>query len=232
MVKCTHCALEFSRKDNLDRHIKTYHAIDPLLPTPNYNRVEMEEKQHQKPQQKKRLAARKKVEEQPIEDNSVEKSAFNKRLVQKKWFIRGEKDLLQVFKKYRGGVFHAVNLALRKHQVKIDIVAKVRMFRQDKEGEKEEVSQAFYGGPRLILRDVDFDKAYDESVRKIWIDFYTWLSNGSGWILERVENLYLNTAAYDPIWVNMPRTGFCCSGWHIFVYVFGVPTFCQFIQLT
>ena len=36
----------------------------------------------------------------------------------------------------------------------------------------------------------------------------------------------------DCIWVSTPRTGFCCSEWHIFVYVFGVTTFCQFIQLT
>ena len=45
------------------------------------------------------------------------------------------------------------------------------MSRQDQEGEHQEVSQAFYGGPRLILRSDDFDEAYDESVKKIWSDF-------------------------------------------------------------
>ena len=74
------------------------------------------------------------------------------------------------------------------------------MSRQDQEGDQQEVSQAFYGGPRLILRADDFDEAYDESVKQIWGDFDRWLSNGSGWILERVENLYLNSAAYDPIY--------------------------------
>jgi hypothetical protein len=81
----------------------------------------------------------------------------------------------------------------------MDIVIKVKMYRQDREGEKEEVSQAFYGEPRLILRVEEFEEAYSESVKKIWSDFDAWMSNGSGWILERVENLYLNTAAYEPM---------------------------------
>jgi len=50
------------------------------------------------------------------------------------------------------------------------------------------------------LRADDFDEAYDESVKKIWADFDQWLSQRSGWILERVENLYLNTATYDLIY--------------------------------
>jgi hypothetical protein len=80
-----------------------------------------------------------------------EKSAFNKRLLQKKWFIKGQKDIMEVFQKYREGVFHAVKLGLKKNQLEMDIVMQVRMFREEKEGEKEEVSQAFYGGPRLLL---------------------------------------------------------------------------------
>ena len=83
------------------------------------------------------------------------------------------------------------------------------MSRQDKEGEYQEVSQAFCGGARLILRSEDFDEAYDESVKKIWRDFDKWLSNGSGWILERVENMYLNWTTYDPIYgrsyIKTPR---------------------------
>ena len=82
----------------------------------------------------------------------------------------------------------------------MDIVIRVKMSRQDQEGDQQEVSQLFYGGIRLILRIEDYDEAYDESIKKIWADFDKWLSNGSGWILERVENLYLNTAAYDPIY--------------------------------
>ena len=97
------------------------------------------------------------------------KSAFNKQFVQKKWFIRREKDILKVFRDYRERVKHAV--LWRRYQQKIDLVIKVRMSRQDKEGEYQEVSQAFCGGARLISRAEDFDEVYDESVKKIWSDF-------------------------------------------------------------
>ena len=61
------------------------------------------------------------------------------------------------------------------------------MSRQDQEGDQQEVSQAFFGGPRLILRADDFDESYDESVKKIWGDFDQWLSHGSGWILSLIH---------------------------------------------
>ena len=113
---------------------------------------------------------------------------------------KGEQDILKVFTNFKERVRNAVIRALRKHQLKIDLVIQVRMSRQDQEGEQQEVSQAFYGGQKLILRAEDFHEAYDESVKKIWGDFDKWLSNGSGWVLERVENLYLNSAKYDPIY--------------------------------
>ena len=101
----------------------------------------------------------------PVDQRDV--SAFNK----------GRKDIVKVFTNYKKRVRNVV--ILRKHQLKIDLVIKVRMSRQDQEGEQQEVSQAFYGGLKLILRQEDFDEAYDESVKKIWIDFDHWFSNGS-----------------------------------------------------
>ena len=84
---------------------------------------------------------------------------------------KGRKDILKIFMNYRERVKNSVTIALRKHQLKIDLVIKVRMSRQDQEGEQQEVSQAFYGVLKLVLREEDFDEAYDESVKKIWVDF-------------------------------------------------------------
>ena len=85
----------------------------------------------------------------------------------KKWYIRGEKDILKVFANYKERVRNAVIIALRKHQLKIHLVPSVCMSRQDQKGEHQDVSQAFCGGLKLILRAEDFDKAYDETVKKI-----------------------------------------------------------------
>ena len=169
----------------MERHRREYHPKDPLALTPNLDWAEEVEREEK---------------EKAQEEAAPEKTAFKKRLVEKKWFIRGEKDILKVFMDYRERVRDAVKRALRRHQLKMDIVVRVRMSRQDQEGEQQEVSQLFYGGVRLILRIEDYDEAYDESIKKIWADFDKWLSNGSGWILERVENLYLNTAAYNSIY--------------------------------
>ena len=65
-----------------------------------------------------------------------------------------------MFRDYRGRVKHAV--LWKKHQKKIYLVIRVRMCKQDKEGKYQEVSQAFCGGARVILREKDFDEAYDE----------------------------------------------------------------------
>ena len=203
--KCPECSEEFSRNDSLARHMKTYHPKDPLAPIPIdwVEEIEREEKLLAEPRTPDPVVFTPAPTPTPTPApivTPVEKSAFNKRLVEKKWFIRGQKDILKVFMNYRERVNNAVTRALRKHQLKIDLVIKVRMSRQDQEGEQQEVSQAFYGGQKLILRAEDFHEAYDESVKKIWGDFDKWLSNGSGWVLERVENLYLNSAKYDPIY--------------------------------
>ena len=113
---------------------------------------------------------------------------------------KGRKSYLESLTNYKERVRNAFIIALRKQQLKIDLVLSVCMSRQDKEVEQQEVSQAFCGGSRLIFGEEDFDEAYDESVKKIWIDFDKWLSNVSGWILERVENLYLNSTTYDTIY--------------------------------
>ena len=73
--------------------------------------------------------------------------------------IRGEQDILEVFKKYKNKLLQAVKVALKKHQLKMDIVICVKMFRVDKDGNKEDTTLHFRGGARLILRESDFDGA-------------------------------------------------------------------------
>ena len=151
--------MQKGRKDNLVRHIQEYHPIDHLglidvenhstptvvtstptvAPTPSATPAVVVPT----PEQASETA----VSEvpTPYQTFDIKVSAFNKQLVEKKQFIRGQKDILKVFANYREKVNHAVTRALRKHQQKIDLVINVRMSRQDQEGEQQEVSQAFYG---------------------------------------------------------------------------------------
>jgi hypothetical protein len=61
--------------------------------------------------------------------------------------------------------------------LKADIVMKARPYRQGSEDEKEKVSPAFFGRPRLTLREADFDDCD--------LDF-----DGSEWVLVIYRFLY------------------------------------------
>ena len=97
-VKCPECSAEFSRPDSMKRHRKEYHPKDPLALTPNLDWAEEVEREEK--------------------EAAPEKTAFKKRLVEKKWFIRGEKDILKVFMDYRERVRDAVERAPEKAPAK------------------------------------------------------------------------------------------------------------------
>jgi hypothetical protein len=48
----------------------------------------------------------------------------------------------------------------------------------------------------------DFDQSFETSTNKMWIAFDAYLKNGSGWMLERVEKILLNTYKYEPILIS------------------------------
>ena len=104
----------------MERHKKEYHPKDPLALTPNLDWAEEVEREENQANQEKKKAQ---------EEEAPEKTAFKKRLVEKKWFIRGEKDILKVFMAYRERVRDAVKRVLRRHQLKMDIVIRVQMSR-------------------------------------------------------------------------------------------------------
>ena len=76
----------------MERHKQECHPKDPLALTPNLDWAEEVEREENQANQEK---------EKVQEEAAPEKTAFKKRLVEKKWFIRGEKDILKVFMEYR-----------------------------------------------------------------------------------------------------------------------------------
>ena len=100
-IKCPECSVEFGRKDSMEKHKKIYHPKDPLalmdvedpvvsIPTPIVDPT---------PSVSPDVVAPTPAVEAPTpyQTFDTEVSAFNKRLVEKKWFTRGQKDILKVF---------------------------------------------------------------------------------------------------------------------------------------
>ena len=51
---------------------------------------------------------------------------------------------------------------------------------------------------QTLLRREEFEDTYQSTMNKIWQAFDVYLKRGSGWILEMVEKILLNTYDYKP----------------------------------
>ena len=105
-IKCSECSVEFSRKDSMEKHRKIYHPQDPS--------VLMEDR-----------STPTVVTPTPEQASDTEVFAFNKRLVEKKWYIEEEKDILKVFTNYRETKFteRVDSLRIKLRDLEEDILA-------------------------------------------------------------------------------------------------------------
>ena len=55
---------------------------------------------------------------------------------------------------------------------------------------------------QTLLRREEFEDTYQSRMNKIWEAFDVYLKKGSGWILERVKKILLNTYDYKPIHIS------------------------------
>ena len=201
-LSCNICFKEFNQRFNLNKHIKTVHT--EKFSCDKCNKTFGKEQklfQHSKTHDKvrTRMNNRNTASVHIQDDGENIESSFGDTLLLKKWWIRGHTDPLAVLKQYKDKVEHFLSLILRKNPIKYYIGMKVRMFKVDKEGNKEYGEGGFNGGAHTLLRASQFEDTYDRSSDKIWQSFDAWLKNGSGWILERVEYLTINSARYQPI---------------------------------
>ena len=100
-IKCPECYVEFSRKDSMEKHRKIYHPQDPLALMEDHSTPTVDPTPAvvvPTPEQGSDTEVSEVPTPYQVFDNEV--SAFNKRLVEKKWFIRGQKDILKVFTNY------------------------------------------------------------------------------------------------------------------------------------
>ena len=145
------------------------------------------------------------VEEEVVDENAPPsvKSAFQGKMKEKTWFVRGHKDPLAVLNNHKERLKRELARALQKiGPQKFYVVLKVRFFKRDKDGVKVEDSAFFHGAMQTLLRMEQYEEAFDNTVKKIWASFDNFLKNGSGWILERVEKVLLNTYHYQPIGIT------------------------------
>ena len=145
---------------------------------------------------------RKRGEEENEEDMSV-KSAFQNKMKERTFYVRGSKDPIGALNRQKKRLQDELFMALKKvGPQKWYIAIKVMFYKMDKSENKIYASAYFHGAMQTLLRKEDFEESYHNSMNKIWQAFDEYLKNGSGWILERVEKILLNTYDYQPIQIS------------------------------
>ena len=143
------------------------------------------------------------VEQDVVSSYDAIKSAFNGKMTEKTFYVRGHKDPVGALNSRKRRLEHELQQLLKKvGPQKWYVAVKCRMYKLDKDGNRMEVSSFFHGAMQTLLRSEDFEDSYQSSLNKIWQSFDVYLKRGSGWLLERVEKILLNTYTYTPIKIS------------------------------
>ena len=209
--ECNHCNQKIKNKYNFARHLKEQHGRKNFscekcnYKTTTQHKLNQHIKTHilksssqsQKTQNSKSISQPSSPEVH--QQGEVTQSAFKGKIQERAWYIRECTDPLGALKEYKNRIRDALLLSLKKSPQKFYIAVKVNFFKRDKDGHKSEVSAFFHGSMHTMLRKEEFKEAFKISVQKIWKAFDIYIKNGSGWILEKVEKICLNTYDYKPI---------------------------------
>ena len=187
--QCEHCNKSIKGAMNLENHIRKYHKIKihkcaqcSYKTNRAYNLIKHKQTHSTQPNG---------TQIPQINSSSPSiRSAFKGKVQERAWFIRGSTDPMGALNEYKNRIGNALYLSLKKNPQKFYIAVKVQFFKRDKDGHKIEDSAIFHGTMHTVLRKEDFEEAYQTSLQKIWKSFDTYIRNGSGWILERVENFF------------------------------------------
>ena len=174
---CHHCNYKTNREYQLKEHMKTH-------PTQRGEGTQRDEAVQQ--------------DETIFPDEHI-RSAFRGKIQERTWNIKDCTDPLGALHQYKTRIRDVLLLSLKKSPQKFYIVVKVRFFKTDNDGNKIGVNTFFHGTMYTLLRKEEFEEAFQTSSQKIWNAFDIYLKNGSGWILEKVEKISLNTYNYQPI---------------------------------
>ena len=101
---------------------------------------------------------------------------------------------------YKGKCMRSVWYHLKKNKgIIFHITLKVTLFKMKQDGEVETRPVYLHGENRRMLDLSEFNDLYNESKNKIWKTFDAWLKEGSGWIIQSMDEYILKICRYTPI---------------------------------
>merc|ERR1712240_345672 len=120
---CSHCNYHSNRKYQLNEHKKTHKEKQPTPKPKQSNTLHNVEQQN--------VSQTASPSEPSNHDDEFVRSAFNGKMQERAWFIRGSTDPLGAVKEYKNRIRDALFLSLKKSPQKFYIAVKVRFFKKD-----------------------------------------------------------------------------------------------------
>ena len=195
--ECPHCKTEFKEKKELDNHLKDKTCFTKCKICGEIFKTEEEFRNHS---HYKALGTGvdfdipiSDSESNEMNENFFDQVAFN-RLFEKTYIVSGYKDPIKCFARYRPKFRALLMKFLQKGTIKYFCTMKVRMYKIGGEGGRVYDSVGFFGGNFHCLTDDDIDEQLDQASHNLNLNFEKFATNGSGWILEKVEKITIKIA--------------------------------------
>merc|ERR1712082_460509 len=128
-----------------------------------------------------------------VDEEYVDKSAFNGKRFTRQYKHRGSNDILKVGQQYKSKIRETVQEHIN-HGIRFYIVYKVELEQYNHDGEEESTDVYLDSGNRRLLNMEEFDQEYDEAITKIKDELENYTGEGSGWVLDEISSIYLNIA--------------------------------------
>ena len=218
---CDKCETEFQNQDEFNSHKKQLHDHQ-------MNRGMNKSKETQNKDE---------THLQKTDCHNTQKCLDNSLLI-KKWKNRGSIDIFYVLQKYKYRIMaNCASFLKRENGIKFSITLKIRLKKFN-----EEIFEEVYfcGKMRRMTNIYEFDELFNQSKEKIWKNTEVWLREGSGWIIDKIDEIVLKVCVYKPYgrssyikspeWVyrsnsvlNLKNMDNKCFLWHVIAALFPHP---------
>ena len=123
--------------------------------------------------------------------------------------IKNNKDpLVQLQNTRKAAAFHISSILTSMKGLKF--VESLRVtFTKISDGETINKTVYFFSQPQTIINNTEINESLESSKQNILNKIAVWISEGSGWTVESVDNQYLNVVKYEPIkgssYIKLPQ---------------------------
>ena len=197
MFLCPECSTNFKHQRSLTRHIRDKTCLRCRLCEKTFENKDLLEQHRETHFETINKFKHQNSKEGDIDENDepiVDITGFEEKLHEIIYKVSGYKDPYKCFQRYKTRLKRVLLKSLKNSSIKFFVTMKVRMFKKGADGSRVYDVVWFYGGTYNCLTEAEVDQHLNQTSQMLNHNFETFSTNGSGWILERVEKISLKVA--------------------------------------